>query len=193
MPGAEGALAAAGGDADGGANPTRMCWTGCGFSARSSLFLIGVRVLSGTVSRQAGRRRLRRHRRWHRCTPDGLRAPSSPASTARSRGRRLAILAMGRLGSREMTAASDLDLIVLYDFAEDGRGSDGKRSAAGAQYFARLTQRLIAAITAPTAEGGSTTSTCGCGHRATPGRWRRASSPSPTIRSARRGPGSTWR
>ena len=28
---------------------------------------------------------------------------------------------MGRLGSREMTASSDLDLILLYDFDEDIR------------------------------------------------------------------------
>ena len=43
---------------------------------------------------------------------------SSPSSTARVTGGRVAVLAMGKLGSREMTAASDLDLIVIYDFAE---------------------------------------------------------------------------
>ncbi|MBC8037599.1 MAG: bifunctional [glutamine synthetase] adenylyltransferase/[glutamine synthetase]-adenylyl-L-tyrosine phosphorylase, partial [Rhizobiales bacterium] len=57
-------------------------------------------------------------------------------------GGRSAVLALGKLGGREMTAASDLDLIVVYDADE-----------AANQYFARLTQRLIAAITAPTAEG----------------------------------------
>jgi glutamate-ammonia-ligase adenylyltransferase len=60
---------------------------------------------------------------------------------------------MGRLGGREMTAASDLDLLLLYDFDEKAATSDGKRPLAGAQYFARLTQRIVAALSAPTAEG----------------------------------------
>lgn len=61
------------------------------------------------------------------------------------------IVAMGRLGSGEMTAASDLDLIVIYDDAE--RASDGPKPLAGPQYYARWTQRLMNALTAPTAEG----------------------------------------
>jgi glutamate-ammonia-ligase adenylyltransferase len=52
-----------------------------------------------------------------------------------------------------MTAGSDLDLIVLYDFDEDAAASDGKRPLPPALYFTRLTQRLISAISAPTAEG----------------------------------------
>ena len=36
----------------------------------------------------------------------------------RVKGGRVAVLAMGKFGSREMTAASDLDLIVIYDFPE---------------------------------------------------------------------------
>ena len=69
------------------------------------------------------------------------------------RGGQIALLAMGKLGGREMTAASDLDLIVLYDFDEKHPESDGKRSLGGVQYYTRLTQRLIAALSAPTAEG----------------------------------------
>ena len=68
-------------------------------------------------------------------------------------GGRVAALAMGKLGSREMTAASDLDLIVIYDFAEDAPASDGRRPLAPAVYYARLTQRLVAALTAPTKAG----------------------------------------
>jgi glutamate-ammonia-ligase adenylyltransferase len=60
---------------------------------------------------------------------------------------------MGRLGSREMTASSDLDLILLYDFDGDNPDSDGERSLHGAQYFARLTQRLISAFTTRTNYG----------------------------------------
>jgi glutamate-ammonia-ligase adenylyltransferase len=68
-------------------------------------------------------------------------------------GGRSAVIAMGKLGGREMTAGSDLDLVLVYDFADDAAMSDGKRPLSPNQYFTRLTQRLIAAITAPTAEG----------------------------------------
>ena len=75
------------------------------------------------------------------------------AQYGRIKGQETAILAMGRLGSREMTASSDLDLILLYDFDEDNPDSDGERSLHGAQYFARLTQRLISAFTTRTNYG----------------------------------------
>jgi glutamate-ammonia-ligase adenylyltransferase len=71
----------------------------------------------------------------------------------RVKGARTALLAFGRLGSREMTAGSDLDLIVIYDHDPEATASEGKRPLAPSQYYARLTQRLIAALSAPTAEG----------------------------------------
>jgi glutamate-ammonia-ligase adenylyltransferase len=60
---------------------------------------------------------------------------------------------MGRLGGREMTASSDLDLILLYDYDHEHPDSDGERALHGAQYFARLTQRLISAFTTRTNYG----------------------------------------
>ncbi|MES0868871.1 bifunctional [glutamine synthetase] adenylyltransferase/[glutamine synthetase]-adenylyl-L-tyrosine phosphorylase [Pseudovibrio sp. SCP19] len=68
-------------------------------------------------------------------------------------GAELALVAMGKLGGQEITCASDLDLILLYDFPEDVVQSDGKRPLAPSQYYSRLTQRLVSALTAPTAEG----------------------------------------
>ena len=53
----------------------------------------------------------------------------------------VALLAMGKLGSEELTAASDLDLILLYDHDADAAASDGKRPLPPTQYYARLTQR----------------------------------------------------
>jgi glutamate-ammonia-ligase adenylyltransferase len=61
------------------------------------------------------------------------------------------VLAMGRLGAREMTASSDLDLLVIYD--DTDAPSDGPSPLAPQHYFARWTQRLVAALTAQTAEG----------------------------------------
>ena len=68
-------------------------------------------------------------------------------------GQETAILALGKLGGREMTATSDLDLIVIYDFDSEHPESDGPRPLYGAQYFTRLTQRLISALTAQTNYG----------------------------------------
>ncbi|MGH6814962.1 MAG: bifunctional [glutamine synthetase] adenylyltransferase/[glutamine synthetase]-adenylyl-L-tyrosine phosphorylase, partial [Hyphomicrobiaceae bacterium] len=46
-----------------------------------------------------------------------------------------------------------IDLIVVYDCAPDALQSDGPRPLPVSQYYARLTQRLIAALAAPTGEG----------------------------------------
>lgn len=67
-------------------------------------------------------------------------------------GQGAAVVAFGKLGSREMTATSDLDLIVIYD-AEGAESSEGKRPLAVSTYYARLTQAMIAALTAPMADG----------------------------------------
>ena len=68
-------------------------------------------------------------------------------------GGAMVVLAMGKFGSREMTGESDLDLIFVYDYPDDDSVSDGARSLPAQQYFTRLSQRLINAMTVPTAEG----------------------------------------
>src|SRR5271163_4067386 len=75
------------------------------------------------------------------------------AEHGRIRGGRVAIVALGKLGSREMTAASDLDLMLIYDFPAEASESDGRRRLGPSLYYARLTQRLISALTAPTKAG----------------------------------------
>ena len=62
------------------------------------------------------------------------------------------VVAMGKLGGREMTASSDLDLIFVYDAADDAM-SNGAKALPASVFYARLAQRLIAALTVPTAEG----------------------------------------
>jgi len=68
-------------------------------------------------------------------------------------GARAALLAFGKMASREMTVASDLDFIVLYDANGDAEESSGEKPLALNHYFTRLTQRLVTAVTAPTSEG----------------------------------------
>ena len=83
--------------------------------------------------------------------------PAVEAEFAQRHGRvpggAFAVVGMGRLGSREMTLASDLDLILIYDAPPGAQGSDGAQALPVPAYYARLSQRLIGAITAPTAEG----------------------------------------
>ncbi|RYE72356.1 MAG: bifunctional [glutamine synthetase] adenylyltransferase/[glutamine synthetase]-adenylyl-L-tyrosine phosphorylase, partial [Hyphomicrobiales bacterium] len=67
-------------------------------------------------------------------------------------GAKVALLAFGKMASREMTARSDLDFIMLYDLGTEEE-SNGEKPLAASQYYARLTQRLIAAVSAPTSEG----------------------------------------
>ncbi len=69
------------------------------------------------------------------------------------RGAKSSLLAFGKMASREMTATSDLDFILLYDAPEHSEYSDGEKKLALNHYYSRLTQRLLAALSAPTAEG----------------------------------------
>jgi len=68
-------------------------------------------------------------------------------------GGSMAIIAMGKLGSGQMTIASDLDLITVYQVPDGVTQSDGDRPISPSEYYIKLTQRLINVITAPTAEG----------------------------------------
>lgn len=62
------------------------------------------------------------------------------------------LLAMGSLGAGLMTAGSDLDLIMIYD-PQRQEQSKGARPLTPGVYFARLTQALVTALSAPMAEG----------------------------------------
>lgn len=121
--------------------------------AQEQKFLIGVRVITGTAAaRQLGQSFSRLAdlllERVLNATAAELEAQHGSVP-----GGRVALIAMGKLGSEELTAASDLDLILLYDHEPDAAQSDGRRPISPNQYYARLTQRLVTAITAPTAEG----------------------------------------
>jgi glutamate-ammonia-ligase adenylyltransferase len=120
---------------------------------REHLVLIGVRVLSGALSAsRAGEAYATLAeviiQALHREV--GRRFEVAHGNIAKAQ---TAVIAMGKLGSREMTAGSDLDLLLLYEFDDKKPESDGKRPLYGAQYFARLTQRLISALTTPTNMG----------------------------------------
>jgi glutamate-ammonia-ligase adenylyltransferase len=113
---------------------------------QESLFLIGTRILSGTVSAPQASLAFADVAEGIAHTLHGLVVDQFATQHGRIKGQQTAILAMGKLGSREMTASSDLDLILIYDFDAEEPDSDGVRPLHGSQYFARLTQRLISAF-----------------------------------------------
>ena len=121
--------------------------------ANEQAFLIGVRVLTGSIgASQAGGA----YAQLAECMIEAMQAVVE-REMARAHGYvpggAAVVVALGKLGGLEMTATSDLDLIVIYDFDADALQSDGARPLAPTQYFTRLTQRLISAFTAQTAEG----------------------------------------
>ncbi|WP_417714268.1 glutamine-synthetase adenylyltransferase [Pseudophaeobacter arcticus] len=62
------------------------------------------------------------------------------------------VIAMGSLGAGQINAQSDLDIIVVYD-PQDIEMSQGRKSLATRSYYARLTQALITALSAPMSQG----------------------------------------
>ncbi len=64
----------------------------------------------------------------------------------------VAVVALGKTGAREMTAASDLDLMALY-VGDDPAAASAAKGWSAETFYARFTQRLITALSAPTADG----------------------------------------
>src|SRR5690606_25836348 len=116
-------------------------------------FMIAAALVSGALSaEQAGRQFTilaeTLIRRLFRSVSDAF-----AERHGRIPGSRAGLLAFGKAASAEMTLTSDLDLILLYDLPEGAEASDGARPLDPPTYFTRLTQRFVAAISAPTAEG----------------------------------------
>ncbi len=69
-------------------------------------------------------------------------------------GGAMAVVALGKLGGREMLPGSDLDLVLIYDHAAGASESGGgPRDLPAPTYFARLAAQLVAALSTPGAEG----------------------------------------
>lgn len=121
--------------------------------AAEQKFLIGVRLLAGSID--AARAGKAFSDLADLTIGTALEAVKTEFAVRHGviEGGQIAILGLGKLGSRELTAGSDVDLILLYDHDADAEESDGEKPLAPSHYYTRLTQRLIAAVSAPTAEG----------------------------------------
>jgi len=121
--------------------------------AAEQRFLIGIRLLTGSINGDMASRAF-----THLADliiEAALDAVMKEIRVAHGDypGGRIAIAGMGKLGSFELTAGSDIDLILLYDYDDSATESDGAKPLDATRYFTRITQRLIAAFSAPTAEG----------------------------------------
>ncbi len=119
---------------------------------REQMFRIGIQTLTGHAGPEAAGRA-------YTDLADAVMAALAPAAMAEAvrqggilPGGAVAVVALGKAGSREMTASSDLDLMTVYDVPAEAV-SEGKGWAPGV-FYSRFTQRLIAALSAHTAEGG---------------------------------------
>ncbi|MEL6912987.1 MAG: glutamine-synthetase adenylyltransferase [Pseudomonadota bacterium] len=120
--------------------------------AKEMHFRIGVHHLRGLIgAEEAGRQ----YADLAEAVVAGL-WPVVTADFARKHGpepgQGAAVVAMGSLGAGRLHAASDLDLILIYDAAGE-ESSAGPRPLTVRSYFARLTQALITALSAPMAQG----------------------------------------
>ena len=122
-------------------------------AARQLRFVTGARLLSGILTPEAAGRAYAAVADAAIATSLDAVSETFAAEHGAVPGGRIAVLGFGRLGSRQLTAESDLDLVVLYDFDPENRTSSGRRSLDAAVYFNRLTQRLVAALTVPTRRG----------------------------------------
>ena len=115
-------------------------------------FRIGVQVMSGRASaRRAGPA-------YAALADACIRAlaPAALAEIERLAGGfpgDVAVVALGKCGSREMTAGSDPDLMTIYQ-SRVPTGQSVLKGWSADTFYARFTQRLIAALSAPTGEGG---------------------------------------
>ena len=120
---------------------------------REAIFRVGVQIVEGVASAEQAGPALAD---IAECVIEGL-LPIVEAELAATHGRipgaGFAVVAMGKLGGREMTASSDLDLVFVYEVPPGAEVSDGAKPLSPTVYFARLAQRLIAALTTPTGAG----------------------------------------
>ncbi|HEY8595205.1 MAG TPA: bifunctional [glutamine synthetase] adenylyltransferase/[glutamine synthetase]-adenylyl-L-tyrosine phosphorylase [Devosiaceae bacterium] len=120
---------------------------------QEQMFLVAAGLISGTIGADAAGRAFSAVAE----TLLGRLFASVREEMARRHGEvpgaEVALLAFGKMASREMTVTSDLDFIMLFEAPAGVEESNGERPLATSHYFTRLTQRLVAALSSPTAQG----------------------------------------
>ena len=86
------------------------------------------------------------------CTAREIALRGWPAGDRNDVPQQLVVLAMGKLGARELNLSSDVDLIFAYPSAGETTGGTA-RAVTHQAFFVRIAQRLIAALDEQTGEG----------------------------------------
>ena len=121
--------------------------------AQEQKFLIGVRLLTGAITAsRAGEAFTDLADLIIAACLDAVKSEMEEAH-GKVPGGHAIVLGMGKLGSRELTAGSDVDIILLYDCDPELPDSDGDKPLDPVRYYTRFTQRLVAALSSPMAEG----------------------------------------
>ncbi len=121
--------------------------------ARDQTFRVGAQIIEGRIKPEAAGMAFAD---VAECMIDTLLARLErdlAAAAGAIAGGGFCVVAMGKLGGREMTASSDLDLIFVYAALPELESSNGRKPLPVPVYYARLAKRLIDALTVPTAEG----------------------------------------
>ncbi|MBL4691843.1 MAG: bifunctional [glutamine synthetase] adenylyltransferase/[glutamine synthetase]-adenylyl-L-tyrosine phosphorylase, partial [Magnetovibrio sp.] len=116
-------------------------------------FQVGVQVLKGSIGERQSQKALTEVAETLLCALQPRVEDDFAVRHGRVVGGSLGIIAYGKLGGREKTPTSDMDLAFVYDFDENIDASNGEKPLPISQYYTRLCQRIINAISAPTAEG----------------------------------------
>ena len=118
---------------------------------REQVFRIGVQVMSATLGAQEAGQAFADLA--DSCIT--TLAPVALAEVERVAGQidgHVAVIALGKCGSREMSAGSDLDLMTVYQ-PQSAESTSAIKAWTADVFFARFTQRFIAALSTPTREG----------------------------------------
>ncbi len=121
--------------------------------AAEQKFLIGMRLLSGAVNPQQVAELYTKFAEVILIGMVDWVAKAFEEQYGQVPGASFAVVGLGNLGTHELTANSDLDIMLVYEFSPEHDYSDGEKSLHASQYFGRFAQRLIAAMSAATAQG----------------------------------------
>ena len=115
-------------------------------------FRVNVHLLQGLCSVEEASRRLSEIADSCICEITKMARLDMHRRYGRLPEERFAVIGLGRLGSQQLTAVSDADLMFVYDSSAEIR-SDGPRSLEAGRYYNRLSQMIISWLSVQTAQG----------------------------------------
>ncbi len=120
--------------------------------ASEERFRVDVHLLQGLCATDQGSRRLSEIADSCICQVTEMARLDMYRRYGRLPEERFAVIALGRLGSQQLTAISDADLMFVYD-SHSETPSDGPQSLEAGQYYNRLSQLIISWLSMQTAKG----------------------------------------